>query len=142
MERALAAQQILEQLGVHGEVGWITYNERRGAMTIPVSRPGREGTVRVSIPEANASVAWSKWSFANAVNWLHKMPGPHLVKTRGNWRTVKLWRPAADAVVYGLLFLSATGIYLWLVLRTERKAGLLALGLGALSFVAGLYALL
>jgi hypothetical protein len=38
--------------------------------------------------------------------------------------------------VYLLLLLSATGIYLWTVLKAQRRTGLLFLGAGALSFVA------
>ena len=53
-----------------------------------------------------------------------------------------MWGWVADSVVYITLFLTVTGIYLWLVLKSERKAGMLALGSGAFGFAAILYALL
>jgi hypothetical protein len=43
--------------------------------------------------------------------------------------------------VYAVLLVSSTGVYLWLVLRSERRAGLLLLGLGALTVCGGVYAL-
>jgi hypothetical protein len=142
MERALAAQEILRQMGVRGEIDWIGYDAKRGVMTLPVSRPGRSGTVRLFLAEGQAAVAWSPWRLSSAVNWLHKMPGPHLARTRGNWSATRLWRGVADGVVYGVLFVTATGVYLWMVVRAERRAGLAFLGAGAASFIGLVYALL
>jgi hypothetical protein len=62
------------------------------------------------------------------------MPGPHNANIRGNWPFTRLWGWLADTTVYLLLFLSATGVYLWTALRAERRAGLVVLGAGALSF--------
>ena len=45
-----------------------------------------------------------------------------------------MWRWLSDATVYLVLFLSITGIYLWMMLRSERKAGLILLLAGAISF--------
>ena len=72
---------------------------------------------------------------------LHKMPGQHLANLRGNWVYMRLWRWLADATVYLVLFLSISGIYLWAVLRAERRIGLMLLAAGACSFFGLLYAL-
>ena len=45
------------------------------------------------------------------------------------------------SAIYLLLFLSASGIYLWAVLRSERSAGLALLCAGVLSFLGAVYAL-
>ena len=48
---------------------------------------------------------------------------------------------AADTVVYGVLFLSMTGLYLWWMLRSERTIGWLLIGGGALTVTALVVAL-
>jgi hypothetical protein len=48
---------------------------------------------------------------------------------------MRFWAWLADAAVYLLLFSTASGVYLWTVLRAERRTGLLFLGGGVLSFV-------
>ena len=47
----------------------------------------------------------------------------------------------ADATVYLVLFISVSGIYLWYVLRAERKVGFILIFAGALSFFGMAYAL-
>ena len=44
--------------------------------------------------------------------------------------------------MYVTLLLTLSGIYLWVFVREERKAGIVVLGAGAVSFVAILYALM
>jgi hypothetical protein len=66
--------------------------------------------------------------------YLHRMPGPHNASVRGNWVYMRLWGWLADASVYLILFATASGIYLWIALRTERRIGLIFLGSGAVAF--------
>ena len=47
----------------------------------------------------------------------------------------------ADATVYLTLFLTLSGVYMWAVLKVERKSGLLFMGAGCVSFGVILYAL-
>jgi hypothetical protein len=58
-----------------------------------------------------------------------------------NWIAMRAWRWLADATVYLLLFISVSGIYLWTVLRLERRAGIAMLAAGAVSFFGIVYAL-
>ena len=53
---------------------------------------------------------------------------------RGNWFYMRLWSWLADATVYFTLFLTVSGVYLWYVLRAERKIGVLLLASGAITF--------
>lgn len=71
----------------------------------------------------------------DALIYLHKMPGPHNATIRGNWLFTRLWGWLADGTVYLLLFLSASGVYLWTVLKADRRSGLISLGVGMLSFM-------
>ncbi len=40
-----------------------------------------------------------------------------------------------DTTVYLLLFITISGVYMWAVIKAERKIGLVLLGAGSLSFV-------
>jgi hypothetical protein len=97
--------------------------------------------VRIELEARQAVVEMPRRGLADAMHWLHKMPGPHLANIRGNWLWTRVWRVLSDSVVYLLLLITATGIYLWAVLRAERKAGLLFLAAGAVSFFGILYAI-
>jgi hypothetical protein len=135
-----SVREIMRQAGVKGEIGnlWVERGEKR--FKIVVWQPGREITLfayldnRVEITQRNTGLL-------DALNYLHKSPGPHMAAIRGNWLPTRVWGWLADATVYLLLFISASGIYLWAVLRAERRVGLLLLAAGALSFTGIIYAL-
>jgi hypothetical protein len=76
-----------------------------------------------------------------SVAYLHKMPGPHNADLRGNWFWIRLWRWLADWTVYALLFISASGLYLWFAIKAERRMGLAVLAAGAVCFAAYVYVL-
>ena len=110
-------------------------------MLAPVFKPGSEVTLDVNLSTHTASLEERKTGILAALIYLHKSPGPHNADIRGNWSYTRFWRWLADATVYLLLFVSASGIYLWWVIRAERKIGLLLLGAGALSFMGVIYAI-
>jgi hypothetical protein len=140
MARAQAMQQIMHQVGVVGEIGYI-YTPGQHRMVAPIFRPGSEITLDVNLSTHVASVEERKTGLWAALIYLHKSPGPHNANIRGNWSYTRAWRWLADASAYLLLFISASGIYLWWVIRAERKIGLLLLGAGALSFMGVIYAI-
>lgn len=131
-----AAKAVQRQIGVRGEVGWISRSAEEGRLSFPIETPGRLTNVGVDLATGVATVEERETGAWDAAVQLHKLPGPHNVKLRGNWVFTRAWGWLADATVYLLLFLTASGIYLWLVLKAERRAGLLFLGAGAATFVA------
>jgi hypothetical protein len=132
----VAAKAVREQLGVRGEIGWVSRNVEKRRLAFPIETPGRMAKVEVDLATGIATVEQRETGVWDAAIQLHKLPGPHLVKIRGNWPFTRAWGWLADGTVYLLLFLTASGIYLWLVLKAERRAGLLCLGAGAVTFVA------
>jgi hypothetical protein len=136
-----AVRNILEWIGVHGEVGFVQHLTREHKLIIPVSVPGRVTTVELDVARQTAEVLEHETGIADALVLLHKAPGPHLVDIRMNWLPMRIWRSVADATVYLVLFISASGIYLWAVLRSERRAGIVLLVAGAVSFAGVIYAL-
>ncbi|MBI5767818.1 MAG: PepSY-associated TM helix domain-containing protein [Verrucomicrobia bacterium] len=130
------ARQILDQLRVTGEIDYVHHNAKAGRLTIPVTKPGETARVEVDLRAKSATVERQAPGLGAALVYLHKMPGPHNASVRGNWVYMVWWKIAADAVVYGTLFLTVSGLYLWWVLRAERRIGWALLGAGIFSVVA------
>jgi hypothetical protein len=140
-EQLNAVRHVLDELGVQGEVGYIRRISKEHRLVVPVVVPGQETTVDLNVSSGSAEIVRRSTGLADAVVYLHKMPGPHNANIRGNSFYMGVWRWLADATSYLMLFLSITGIYLWAVLKAERKMGLTLLGAGAFSFFGMVYVL-
>ena len=87
-------------------------------------------TLHVDVPSGNVTDEQQKPRFLlRAENRLHLNRGK------------KAWRWFADATVYLILFISVSGIYLWYMLRAERRVGLILLFAGTLTFFGIAYAI-
>jgi len=137
-----ALRPALEKAGVRGEVGFVRHMVKEGKLIIPVTIPGRETTVSISITNREATIVTREAGLASALVTLHKSPGQHGPGIRMNWFYMRVWRWMADTTVYLILFISVSGIYLWYVLRAERTVGVILLFAGALSFFGMAYALI
>lgn len=130
------ARDVLRQLGMAGEVNFVRRDVKEGKVKIPVQRAGTRSTVTVDLASGRAVIERDQPRLIESLVFFHKMPGPHNVALRGNSTAVSLWRWLADASVLAILFLAASGVYLWTALRAERTVGLVSLGGGALVFTA------
>ena len=139
-EQLDAVRKVLDQLGVYGEIGFIRRIAKEHRLVLPVTLPGHETTVDLNLAMGSATVSEQTTGVADAIVFLHKMPGPHNVSLRGNSLYIGIWRLLADATVYLLLFLTLSGVYLWAVLKAERRVGLALIAAGALSFGGLVYA--
>lgn len=135
------AKGILRQLNVTGEVEFIRHLAKEERLRIPVMKPGELTEIDVDLRAKTATIMRRDQGLSGAMIYLHRMPGPHLAKLRGNWAPMRLWRMLTDASVYGVLFLTLSGLYLWLVMKAERKIGLVLLAAGVSSLVFLLLAL-
>jgi hypothetical protein len=131
----------LKAANVPGEVGFVRRMIKEERLIVPVTIPGRETTVSINISNREATVVTRETGLADALITLHKAPGPHGGDIRMNWFYMKAWRWLADATVYLVLFISVSGVYLWYVLRAERKVGFVLLLAGAVLFFGMTYAL-
>jgi len=139
-EQVAALRPVLSGLGVEGEVNFIRKIAKEHRLIVPVLVPGRETTVDLNLERRTAAVSVRETGLGDAIVHLHKMPGPHNVNMRGNSTYMKVWRWLADVSSYGLLFLTLSGLYLWIALRAERRIGLTLLSFGALSLFGLIYA--
>jgi hypothetical protein len=128
-EQVAALRPVLSGLGVTGEVNFIRKIAKEHRLIVPVLVPGRETTVELNLESRTAAVSVRETGLADALVHLHKMPGPHNVNMRGNSSYMKVWRWLADVSSYGLIFLTLSGVYLWIALRAERRIGLTLLSL-------------
>lgn len=128
------AKAIMKQVGVSGEIRNIF--RRRNRLTIPVMKPGQNASIQVNLETGMAVVEEWDTDLWDTLMYLHKSPGPHLAKIRGNWIFTRIWTYLVDGVVYLVFFISTSGIYLWVVFKAERKIGLIVMGAGCLTFSA------
>ena len=140
-EAADRAREIVDQVGVAGEIGFVRYARREQRFVIPVSTPGLETIIDVDVASRTAVVSRRKMGILESVAYIHKSPGPHNADLRGNWVWTRVWRWLADGTVYLVRFISATGVYLWFAIKAERRAGFALLGAGVVSFFGLLYGL-
>jgi hypothetical protein len=129
-----ALKPTLERMNVAGEIGFVQHRVNEEKLIIPVSIPGRLTTVTINLVSLEATLVTRETGLSDALITLHKSPGPHGPGIRMNWFFMKAWRWFADATVYLILFVSVSGIYLWYMLRAERRVGLILFIAGTLTF--------
>jgi hypothetical protein len=127
------ARNVMSLLNIQGEVGLVF--KRNESMFIDVYKPGTKTNIKVDLKTDSVLINKKKEGSLRAMNYLHMMPGPHNLHLRGNSFFMKIWKVLADAVVYLILFLTSSGIFLWVFHKKERKNGLIALIGGALIFI-------
>src|ERR1051325_9954291 len=92
-----ALKPALEKAGVPGEVGFVRHIVKEEKFIIPVTIPGRETIVTISIASRNATIVTRETGLADALVTPHKFPGPHGPGIGMNWFYMKAWRWMADA---------------------------------------------
>jgi hypothetical protein len=139
--RVDALRPVLEQMGVRGEIDFVRHVARENRLVVPVRQPTGDTTVSLDYNRRTATVTSRRQSLGEGLVYLHKMPGPHNADVRGNSWQIRAWRILADATVYILLFITLSGIYLWVALKAERRIGLALLVAGAVTFGGMVYAI-
>ena len=138
--RVDALRPLLDQLGVRGEIDFVRHAASERRLIVPVRLPDSDSTVTLNYDQRTATVVSRRQSFGDALVYLHKMPGPHNVDVRGNSWAMRAWHRLADASAYLLLFLTFSGIYLWVALKAERRIGLALILAGGVTFGGLVYA--
>lgn len=136
-----ALRPVLAGMNVPGEVGFVQKNSKEGTLVVPVSIPGRATSVSINLARGEATIVTRETGLADALMTLHKSPGQHGPDLRMNWFAMKAWRWFADGTVYLTLFITVSGVYLWYMLRSERKVGLILLFAGTATFLGMTYVL-
>ena len=128
----LTAKAIIEKLEIEGEIDFINQNDDR--ISFPVKKPGFKTQITVNKHTDSVLITQQNEGPYRALTFLHSMPGPHNVKIRGNSNYIQVWRVLADVIVYLLLFLTISGVFLWYFLKVERNLGFFSIALGLIIF--------
>ncbi|MEX2233820.1 MAG: PepSY-associated TM helix domain-containing protein [Cyclobacteriaceae bacterium] len=128
----LTAKAIIEKLEIEGEIDFINQNDDR--ISFPVKKPGLKTQITVNKHTDSVLITQQNEGAYRALTFLHSMPGAHNVKIRGNSSYIQVWRVLADVVVYLLLFLTISGVFLWYFLKVERNFGFFSIALGLIIF--------
>jgi len=139
--RVDALRSVLDQLGVNGEVDFVRHVPGEHRLIVPVRLPNYDTVVSLDYEQRTATITSRAHSLGSAFVYLHKMPGPHNVDVRGNSALMRWWRLVADATAYITLFITLSGIYLWLALKAERRIGIALVLAGAVTFCGLVYAI-
>jgi hypothetical protein len=139
--RVDALRPVLDRLDVRGEIDFVRHLPNEHSVIVPVRLPDRDTIVTLDYEQRTATVVSKRHSVGEALVYLHKMPGPHNVDVRGNSWLVRAWAFLADATAYLVLFLTLSGVYMWAVLKAERRIGLALIFAGVLSFSGLVYAI-
>jgi len=129
----LTAKAIILKLGIKGEIDFISKND--SIISFPVRTPGVINQIRVNKLNHNVSVTRTEVGTLRATTFLHAMPGQHNASMRGNSGFIATWRYIVDIIVYSVLFLTVSGVFLWYLLPFERKPGIYILAAGFLVFI-------
>ena len=116
------AKNIITKLKIDGEIDFIF--KRDNHFSFPVTKPGLSLYVDVDTSTKDVLIKTEIEGTLRAMNYLHKMPGPHNEKIRGNSPFLKIWRLLADSVVGLFFFLSASGVFFWYLFKIEKKPGI------------------
>ncbi|WP_461131732.1 PepSY-associated TM helix domain-containing protein [Spirosoma aerophilum] len=128
----LTAKAIIVKLGITGEIDFISMNDNH--ISFPVIKPGLHTKIDVDTRTDSVTLTRQEEGWVRATSYLHAMPGQHNARLRGNSVFLTIWKVMADGVVYLLLWLTVSGIFLWWCLKVERPMGLTAIVLGVLLF--------
>ena len=128
----LTARAIIEKLEIEGEIDFINQNDDR--ISFPVKKPGLKTQIIVNKHTDSVFITQQNEGAYRALTFLHSMPGAHNVKIRGNSGYIQVWRVLADVVVYVLIFLTISGVFLWYFLKVERNFGYFSIALGLIIF--------
>lgn len=135
--KALGAH-LLAELELEGEWGAGGFVQPNGTTRVGATVPGMMTNYVINVETKQAEKTVKRHNLFETMRYLHMNPGPHRHPV---WIGTKMWGWIADSTVYLTIFLSLSGIYLWYMVKAERKTGLLFMGAGCVSFVAILYAL-
>jgi hypothetical protein len=130
---SLMAKKLLRLVNLDGEIDWITRTDT--LFSFPLNKPGLTRWISLNRLTGKVTITGKEFGFFGATRYLHTMPGQHNARMRGNSLLIKLWRVATDTLVYVVLFVSASGVFLWYYLRPERTLGIVSMGVGLVFLV-------
>lgn len=128
------ASNLMQQLGIFGEIEWPATRLDPTLFEFRVNRPGHNFAVSMLLDQSSASVQHTEVNGWGVLRSLHSFTGVRIGDARNerDWILTNVWAFAMDALAVGMVFMVLTGLNLWWGLRAKRTLGALALALGIL----------
>lgn len=115
------AESIRDRLGLMGwPLPWETKRDAMGNLQFKMERPGKSYTIHADFKEHRAQIeARSKgfWELVNSLHALGSVP---------NSRFTPWWAWYTELCTAFVLFAAASGLYLWVNSKRERRAGMIS----------------
>jgi hypothetical protein len=129
------AQDIMQQLGIRGDILWTTTRTDPGLLDFQVRRPGHFFFIKANWTQGSATVRQADVNLWGVMKFLHVFSGnvPDDPRNRRDWALTYLWAYSMDVVAIGLIFMVLSSVYMWLQLPQKRRPGAIVLGLGSLT---------
>jgi hypothetical protein len=137
------ARELMQQLGIAGEVQWPAVQTANAPLAFQVTRPGQVIDVKADLKSGRATLQRSHVNAWGVMHVLHTFTGVRAADTRNerDWTLTTVWALSIDAVAAGLVVMVFSSYIMWYRLKTKRRGGVVALILGFVScgtFVLGL----
>jgi hypothetical protein len=141
------AQNVLDQLGLTGEIEWTSARADSRRLDFQASRPGHIFQIKTDLDRERATVQRIDVNAWGVMRILHTFTGVRAGDARNqrDWILTSIWAFSMDAVEVGLLIMVLGSYYMWWRLPQKRAWGLVALIFGWMTcalFVVGLRLLL
>jgi hypothetical protein len=137
------ARDLMQQLGIAGDIQWPTRQPVDGPFTFQVSRPGQVVEVKADLTTRRATLQRTDLNTWGVMHVLHTFTGVRSTDPANDrdWVLTTVWAVTMDAVAIGLILMVFSSYIMWFRLKPKRRAGVVALALGILCcglFVVGL----
>jgi hypothetical protein len=122
----------MAQLGIVGEVNSTERSDGGDEFDFQVIRPGHTISVEADLAAGSAEVKEIRVNAWGVLSALHHFTGVSMddAGRQRDWWLTTIWSVAMDAIALGLIFLVASGLYLWYRLKRKRALGLVAIAAG------------
>jgi len=132
------ARDLMQQLGIRGEVGAVTRPDR-SHLNYNAGRPGHIYQIQADLDHGTIKAAVIEYNIWGILHDLHTFSGTNSSdpKLQRDWILTTVWAISMDALSAGLVFLVFSSYYMWWVLPQKRILGTVALVLGII--VCGLF---
>ena len=127
------ARALMSQLGLSGEVEWLSAARRPGWLDFRVDRPGRIVDIHADMDQRSASLKEIDVNGWGAIRALHEFTGVRSSSPEASrdWWLTWLWSISMDVIAAGLIFMTLSSMWMWWRLKRDRRLGFLVIALGA-----------
>ena len=141
------ARNILDQMGLQGEIEWTAEREDQSRFDFRASRPGHIFEIKTYLDRGQATVQRIDVNAWGIMRILHTFSGVRADDSRNkrDWILTSVWAFAMDATAAGLVVIVLGSYYMWWRLPQKRVWGLVFLAAGWIAcafFVSGFNLLL